>query len=492
MYLKTNNHRYLYMNRQGFFKAFRSLIFLLIFMVIISACPLYTQAAEQVDYEKEQEERKSLPIQSNTVIGWPAGPEIGAQAAVLMDIDTKVILYAKNIHEKLYPASTTKIMTCLLAMENGNLDDMITFSHDAVFSVPSDGSNIGMDVGQSVTLEECLYGVMVGSANEAANAAGEYVSGSIPAFVDLMNSRAKELGCTDTHFCNTNGLHEDNHYTSAYDLALIASEFFKNEMLCKIGNTPRYHFEATATQPDDFYLNNKHQLITGETPYKGILGGKTGYTGLARQTLVTACEQDGMRLVCVVLKEESPHQFTDTATLFDYGFSNFKRVNVADTETRYQINNDNFFKTDNDVFGNSDPFLFIDKKSSVIVPNTIPFDKLKSSIVYGTYDEPNKIAEITYSFKGTVTGTADLLTAADAGNIYSFHEATTNMLFEKQTEEEGSTSSVKTIFINVKWILLTLTAASVILFILILLISTIRNYHFAHHFTNKKKRKGLH
>ena len=294
----------------------------------------FTSFAETIDYQAEAEQRKELPIQSNETSGWPEGPQIGAEAAIVMDASTGTILYAKNIHEELYPASTTKIMTCLLAVENASLSDKITFSNEAVFSVPRDGSSIGMDVGESITLEQALFGIMVGSANEVANAVAEHVSGSIDAFVNLMNQRASELGCTNTHFNNTNGLQDDDHYTSAYDLALIARAFFNNELLCKVGNTPRYHFTETSTQPDDFYLNNKHKLITGEVKFDGIIGGKTGYTDQARETLVTCAERDGVKLICVILKEESPSQFTDTVTLFNYGFNNFTSVNVADTDTR--------------------------------------------------------------------------------------------------------------------------------------------------------------
>ena len=233
-----------------------------------------TVHATYEELTQEAEERKALPIQSNDIENWPAGPAVSAESAILMDIDTGSILYAKNIHKKSYPASTTKLLTCLIAVEQGNLDDMVSFSDTAIFSVPTDGSKIGMDVGESITLEQSLYGILVGSANEVANAVGEYISGSLEEFINLMNERAAQLGCTDSHFMNTNGLHDDNHYTSAYDLALISAAFFQNDMLCKIGNTDRYEFTATATQPDDFILKNKHRLITGEDPYDGILGRK--------------------------------------------------------------------------------------------------------------------------------------------------------------------------------------------------------------------------
>ena len=357
-------------------------------LLCISALPLKVTATT-IDYQAEANARKELPIQSNYTAGWPEGPAIGAEAAILLEAHTGTILYAKNIHEELYPASTTKIMTCLLAVENAGLGDTITFSHDAVFSVPHDGSSIGMDVGESITLEQALYGIMVGSANEVANAVGEHVSGSIPEFIKLMNERAKELGCTNTHFANTNGLQDENHYTSAYDLAMIAKEFFNNEFLCKVGNTPRYHFSPTATQPDDFYLNNKHKLITGDVKYEGILGGKTGYTGLARETLVTCAERNGMRLICVILKEESPLQFSDTVTLFDYGFNNFQIMSIAENDNRYMPDDSLFFESENDVFGKSGSILSLTDGSQLVIPKGSDISATDYSFSYDLSEEDN-------------------------------------------------------------------------------------------------------
>ena len=329
-------------------------------------------------------------------------------------------------------------MTCLLAVENASLDDRITFSNEAVFSVPHDGSSIGMDVGESISLEQGLYGIMVGSANEV----GEHVSGSISAFVDLMNKRAKELGCTNTHFANTNGLQDENHYTSAYDLALIARAFFNNEFLCKVGNTPRYHFTPTATQPDDFYLNNKHKLITGEVSYEGILGGKTGYTGLARETLVTCAEKNGMRLICVVLKDESPAQFTDTVTLFDYGFNNFRTMNIADNDNRYMPDDSLFFESEHDVFGSSGTILNIRKTDRIILPKTADLDDTAYEISYDLTETekaaaPNALAKVTYSYNKAPVGMALV--------CYS------NKIKAASTEAATAT---RTVYINIKLLLI--------------------------------------
>lgn len=449
-----------------------------------------TVHATYEELTQEAEERKALPIQSNDIENWPAGPAVSAESAILMDIDTGSILYAKNIHKKSYPASTTKLLTCLIAVEQGNLDDMVSFSDTAIFSVPTDGSKIGMDVGESITLEQSLYGILVGSANEVANAVGEYISGSLEEFINLMNERAAQLGCTDSHFMNTNGLHDDNHYTSAYDLALISAAFFQNDMLCKIGNTDRYEFTATATQPDDFILKNKHRLITGEDPYDGILGGKTGYTDQARQTLVTCAEQNGMRLVCVVFKEESPSQFTDTIELFDYGFHNFQLMNISEHEDKYQIEPSGFLQTGNDIFGSSKPILTIDNNSSVIIPNTVSFDDLDSTIDYNVSDE-NRIAQIEYSYNDTYVGSAYLELAADKASNYEFDTnlETTNISVEKSDEESAGPDQNNIIFINVKKVLIIVLSTAFIMIVLFILRAFTINNRNARRRQNRVKRK---
>ena len=197
---------------------------------LVMACLLFLQTpvtAFAVDLNEEFELRKTLPIQSNEIENWPDGPIVGAQGAILMEANTGTILYEKNIHEKLYPASTTKIMTCLLAIENCSLDEMVTFSADAVFGIEPGSSNAGIDVGEQISMEECLYIILMYSANEVTAGVGEHIAGSMDAFIDMMNQRAKELGCLNTHFNNSNGLPDEEHYTTPYDLALIAKEFYE-------------------------------------------------------------------------------------------------------------------------------------------------------------------------------------------------------------------------------------------------------------------------
>ncbi len=436
-------------------------------------CGFRSYAASLDELTQAAEDRKSLPVQSNEIENWPNGPSVGAESAIVMEAETGIILYSKNIHEQLYPASTTKILTCLIAAENSSLDEMVTFSPTAVFSITPGSSHMGMDVGQALTMEDALYGVLVGSANETANAVAEHVGGSIEGFADMMNKKAAELGCMDSHFVNPNGLHDDNHYTSAYDLAVIARAFYQNELLAKMSNTPTRHYEPTDTQPDDFILRTHHRMVTGEFPYEGVIGGKTGYTDNARQTLVTCAEQNGMKLICVVMKEESPNQFTDTIDLLNYGFSNFEVVNVSENETKYQIDNADFFQTENDIFGNSKPILSLNKSSYLILPKTASFEDLQSSISYEAQNE-NQLAVIDYTYNGIYVGSASIDVAA-AASSYDFDSPAEPLA----AAEEEPEPKENIIFVNVKKVLLGILAAAGILILIFVVRSLIQNYSFA-------------
>lgn len=427
-------------------------------------------AFAEVDYNAEQEARKLLPIQSNDIVNWPDGPAVGAEGAILIEVNTDTILYAKNIHEKLYPASTTKILSTLIAIENSNLDDMVDFSAEAVFSIEPGSSNMGMDVGQSITMEQCLYGILVHSANEVANAAAEHVAGSIDKFVDMMNEKAASLGCTESHFVTVNGLHDENHYTTPYDLSLIAKAFFSNETLCKMSNTPTYLIEPTATQPDEIPCYTHNAIVRGEYPYDYLVGSKTGYTSNARQTLVSCAEKDGMKLVCVVMKEESPNQFLDTINLFEYGFNNFHMMNISENETKYTINSSDFFDTDNDIFGSSDPIISIDPNASIVIPNTVEFSDIKSSLSYDSNDDAT-IATINYSYEDVPVGKANVNLEIEADEVtYDFETPPVEPIEEPAKEN--------IIFINVLKIALIVAGIVILLIGIILLSSFLKNYHF--------------
>lgn len=265
-----------------------------------------------------------LPIESNEIPGWPQGPQVQAESAVLMDVDYGVCLYEKNMHKKQYPASITKIMTALLVIENCTLSDVVTFSENAVYGIEPESSHIGIDVGEQLTVEQSLYALMLASANEVAVGLAEHTAGSVGAFVDMMNQRAKELGCKNTHFVNPHGLHDKKHYVTAHDMALIAREAYHNQTFLDIVCTTTYEIPPTNMEEETRYLLNHQKLLSDdEWYYPGCRGGKTGFTDQALNTLVTFAKRDNRILVCVDLKTNGTPIYSDTTALLDYGFANF-------------------------------------------------------------------------------------------------------------------------------------------------------------------------
>lgn len=294
----------------------------LIFILSLSlTVPCFSAFGETI-----QGDSPTNPVTTETI----KAPELNAEAAILMDATTGEILYEKNSKSKMYPASITKIMTVLLALEKGNLNDTITFSHDAVYSIEPGSAHIAMQEGEQITLEQALYGILLRSANEVANAVGEYVDGSIPAFAQHMTQRAKELGCESTNFLNANGLFDENHYTTAYDMACIARELLKQEAYQKMMSNTYYEIPPTNKQTETRYLHGQHQMLNPKSIYyyEYATGGKTGYTWEALNTLVTFAKKGDTQLIAVVLKCKGAEHYVDSKTLFEYGFSNFQTVKV--------------------------------------------------------------------------------------------------------------------------------------------------------------------
>jgi len=433
------------------------------------------------DYKAEAEERKKIPVETNQIINWPAGPEIGAESAILMEVNTGTILYAKNIHAQLYPASITKILTALIAVEECDMNEMVTFSHDAVHSINwREDANMGINVGDSITMEQCLYGLLVGSANEVAYAIAEHIAGegNVEGFSDLMNKKAKELGCTDSNFITANGIHDENHYTSAHDMALIAQAFFSNELLCKMSSTTSYHVPQTATQPrEDMIVWAKSKLHPGkEYAYEYLVGTKTGYTDDARQTLVSCAKKDGLKLACVILKEETPGQFTDTIELFNYGFDNFYAASVAENDTNYAIDTSNFFSTDTDFFGSSKPILEIDPDDYIVLPDHVNFSEITSSLTYDNLED-NEIARINYSFNNISLGSASLIPVQD--KVVTFDFGTKQQIIAPENLEEEQ----DTVYINIKNVIIAVIAVAILLIVLFMIHSMIVN-------TRKSRRRS--
>ena len=453
-------------------------IMLSTFIILLIITNISLPALAERDYKAEAEERKKIPVETNNIVNWPAGPEIGAEAAILMEVNTGTILYAKNIHEKLYPASITKILTALIASEKCDMNEMVTFSYDAVHSINwREDANMGINVGDSITMEQCLYGLLVGSANEVAYAMAEHISGegNLDAFSKLMNQKTKELGGTDSNFITPNGIHDENHYTSAHDMALIAQAFFSNELLCKISSTTNYHIPQTSTQPrEDMIVWAKSKLLPGkEYEYEYLVGTKTGYTDNARQTLVSCAEKNGLKLVCVILKEETPSQFTDTIELFNYGFDNFYAASVAENDTAYSIDTSNFFSTDTDFFGSSKPIIEINPDDYIVLPENIDFSEIKSELTYDGLNQ-NEIARINYTFNDVNIGSASLVPVENS--VVTFDFGTKQQIVDTPSVQENQ----NTVFINIKNVIVIIIALAIffiVIFMIRAMIINTRKYH---------------
>ena len=260
-------------------------------------------------------------------------PELEADSAVLMNADTGEILYEKNMDAEQYPASTTKIMTALLAIENRDYEDEVTVSRRAA-DVVLEGANLDCQAGEVFTVEQLVYGLLLHSANEMAVVLAEAVSGSVDEFADLMNERAEEMGCTGTHFENPNGLPDENHVTTAHDLAVMGREAMKNPKFARVVSTVKYTIPPTNMSGERKVKNSNYMLykkgkleIDGEErsyKYEGAKGIKTGYTNAAQGCLVEEAERKDLDLICVTLHSENDMRYHDAIRLLDWGFENYK------------------------------------------------------------------------------------------------------------------------------------------------------------------------
>ena len=354
-----------------------------------------------------------FPIETRADEFWPEGPVIDAPSAIVIEQNTGVILYDKNSDQVNYPASITKVMTVLLALENCDLDEIVTFSADAVFKNEGNTSHIARDLNEKMTMEECLYAVMLESANECAYAVAEHVGeklgGDYQTFIDLMNQRAKELGCTNTHFANANGLPDEDHWTSAKDMALIAAEAYKNESYRIIIGSRRYVIPPTNKHKENTYLNNHHCMIhnfkTAEYLYEYCTGGKTGYTVAAGSTLVSYAEKDGISLVCVIMKANGTQHYVNTRILFEYCFQNFVTYNIVehDNSLTESIKNKGFMNN----FGS---YVKIENDSTIVLPATASFSDANCTIKKNETDSKN-VAYLEYTYGDRIVGIADIITS---------------------------------------------------------------------------------
>lgn len=271
----------------------------------------------------------SYPIESNNIANWPQMGDMYSEAAVLMDADTGAVMVNKGMYEARYPASITKVMTTLLALENSKMTDEVTFTEEGLARIV-EGTNIDSQVGEVLTMEQALNIVMMVSANEVAAQVAIQVAGTEAAFAEMMNQRAAQLGCKNTHFNNASGLPDENHYTCAYDMALIFQEALKNEEFRKIIETRTYTLPATNKHAEPRAYSTHLPLVSQAAPeyYADCIGGKTGVTMVSLNTLVTASARDGKTLIAVTLRADPGQVCADSTAMYEYGFNNFTKIEL--------------------------------------------------------------------------------------------------------------------------------------------------------------------
>ena len=273
-------------------------------------------------------------IKTNAIPGWPQAADISSTAAVVMESSTKTSLFSQNANQPLYPSAAVKIMTTLVALENSQLTDTVTMTATGVSGVTDGGVNISAQLDETFTMEQCLYAIMVASANDIALQVAEHVGGSVEAFVEKMNARAKELGCKDTIFTNPTGLPDENQHTTAYDMALIMRAAMNNDTFRTIAAAQSYTIPATNVSGGERALTNKFTMTNTADPayYQGCLGGKEGYTQASGSTLVCAASRNGVTLICVVLNGAAGVTDDEAISLLNYGYDNFGRLELPDED----------------------------------------------------------------------------------------------------------------------------------------------------------------
>lgn len=328
--------------------------------------------------EQELQAAYDMKIETNEIQNWPEGPQIYGESGIVMDMQSGAILYGKEIDERHYPASITKVLTALVAMEHSSLTDIVTFSQESVLGLEKGYSHIGMRQGEQITMKDALHALMLASANEVAYAIGETVGGTYEHFLEMMNEKARELGCTGTHFVNVNGVFSEDHYTTARDMALISRAAFSHQELLDIVQTKEYTIPPTNLETESRTFQQKHKMMVADKEFDArCIGGKTGYTEEAFNTLVTIMESDGRKIVAVIMKSRKD-TYPDTKKICDYAFENFEEVNISENEKSKQISG-------------------IAPEACVTLPKNVSFRELK----WKADDNGN----LNYTYKGQLVGT---------------------------------------------------------------------------------------
>ena len=374
---------------------------------------------------------------------WPLDTGCQSEAGIVMDMDSGAVLFAQNIHVQEYPASITKLLTGLVVVENASMDDQVTFSHDAVYNVEDgSGNKLQLEEGDVLSVKDCLYVMLLQSSNQAANALAEHVAGSREAFADMMNEKAASLGCRESHFVNPSGLNDPEQLTSAYDMAQIGAAVFNNQTLLEICSSTSATLPPTINNPNGRTYSMEHKLVVtdnsdDENYYPSAVAGKTGYTSLAGQTLVTYAEQNGRRQVAVTLKSTQRTHYSDTKTILEFGFARFKNVSVAENETNY-VTGDEPVTIGDVSYESSD--LYLDEKAVITLPNDAQFsdaDQYLQTEIPASHPE-GAVGRIIYTYNDRQIGVAWVYSKTVVSAAAVSEESSENTEMTESTASTGT------------------------------------------------------
>ncbi len=397
----------------------------------------------------------------NLLAGAPAY-EAGCETALLLELNSGIVVYAKNAESMVYPASLTKIMTCMVALEYAgkDLDKLVTVSDSALAGIAEAGGELRLQAGERLTLRDLLYYLMVNSTNEAGNVIAEYVAGDIPSFVSLMNKTASDLGCTGTRFANTHGLHDSGHYTTARDLSVITRKALTYELFREISNTVEYTVPATnlsntrkITTTNNLILNDGNRYLADNGDYYSYYlaeasGIKTGYTSAAGRCVISRASDGNMDLLCIIMGADTKmmsdgsvryDNFVEAKKLFNYGFSNFAYAKVATAGMAPMFSAEVQYAKDK-----RGVVLIPSSDVSCLLPREYDKDKVTTSFrlddpkgLVAPLDQGQKVGTLYVFYDGTQVGTSDLetLTAVEERSV---DKALAELTGKDTPEEEKS------------------------------------------------------
>ena len=408
-----------------------------------------TQTAEE-DRETQRQKCYAIAPDSNSVENWPQGPATYADSAIVMDMNSGAVLYSKQIEKKHYPASITKLLTTLVALDNAELTDTVEFSQDSISFLEYGDAHIGMTPGEQISMEDALYAVLLASANEVsyavAESVGKKMGGGYDTFIQAMNDESEKLGCTGSHWTNANGLHDEQHYTTAHDMARIGAAVYQKEAFRTISQSLSHTIPATNLVNEERTFQQKHKMLwpQNDNYYEYCKGGKTGYTDQARTTLVTMADNGDMQLVAVVLYDFGNDAYIDTRAMFDYAYSNFSKISLKDQKLPEGVKS------------------YEDEDAYIVLPKSAQFSDVKAEVK----EDSNKDGSgtVTFTYKGQEVGSVKAA-------IEKTEESSAAVLGKKK---DKTTSTVVTGISKFMKIVIGVVIAVVILLIIIVVLANYR------------------